>query len=86
MGLLWRSNALKNIIPLEGIANLVRKFLTILLRKRSHQALNPHSVKRIDTNEQMRIIKEGQDNMIEFIRIVPDECLIDLSDKVYCRG
>lgn len=74
------------IILVRIISNLIRKFLTILLRKRSHQALNPHSVNRTDTNEQMRIIKEGQDNMTEFVRIVPDECLIDLSDKVYCNG
>lgn len=74
------------IISVKSISNFLRKFLTILLRKRSHQALNPHSVKRIDTNEQMQIIKQGQDNMEEFVRIVPDECLIDLSEKVYCRG
>ncbi len=74
------------IISVRTISNLIRKFLTILLRKRSHQALNPYSENRIDTNEQMRIIKQGQDNMSEFVRIVPDECLIELSESGYCHG
>lgn len=40
----------------------------------------------MDTNERMRITKMGQDNMLEFVRVVPDECLIELSEMRYCRG
>lgn len=69
----------------KSISNLIRNFFTKLLTGRSHQGLNHHSVIRIDTNEQMRIIKKGQDNMLEFVRTVPDECLIELSEMRYCR-
>ena len=68
------------------VKSIIEKILTILLTRRSHQALNPHSVKMMDTYERMELIKMGQDNMIEFCRIVPDECLIDLSEKIYCAS
>ncbi len=69
----------------KSISNLIRKLFTKLLTRRSHQGLNHHSVIRIDTNERMRIIKKGQDNMTEFVKAVPDECLIELSEMRYCK-
>jgi len=74
------------IISVQSLSKFIRKLFTILLRNRSHQSLNHHSVNRIDTNERMRITKIGQDNMVEFVRIVPDQCLIELSEMGYCRG
>ncbi len=68
------------------VKSIIKKILTILLTIRSYQALNHHSVKRLDTNEQMELTKRGQDNMTEFCRIVPDECLIDLSERIYCAS
>ncbi len=74
------------IISVQSISKFIRKLFTILLRNRSPQSLNSHSVNRIDTNERMRITKMGQDNMVEFVRIVPDQCLIELSETRYCCG
>lgn len=77
---------LKNgIISVRTISNFFRKLLTKLLTIRSHQGLNRHSVIRIDTYERMRINKKGQDDMIEFVKLVPDECLIELSEMWFCN-
>ena len=73
-------------IMVKSISNFFKKLFTIIFRKRSHQALNPHLEKVMNTNERMEITKKGQDNMIEFVKIVPDECLIELSEKIYCVG
>jgi len=34
----------------------------------------------------MERIEKGRDNFEEFVKMVPDECLIDLSCKVYCNA
>lgn len=61
------------------------RFSLLKTHKRSNQTLNSHSFIRSDTNEQMEIIKRGQDNMIEFVKMVPDEALVDLSHRWYCN-
>ena len=59
------------------------RFLPQRIKNRSPQSLNRYS-KRIDTNEQMQINKRGQDNMIEFVKMLPDECIIELSERWFC--
>ncbi len=71
-------------IMVKSISNFFKKLFSVILRRRSHQALNPHFQKVMNTYERMEITRKGQDNMIEFVKIVPDECLIELSEKIYC--
>ena len=68
----------------KGLVKLLEKILKRLLQKqRSTKTLNHYSEKDID----MLIInnEKCRDDLEEFVKIVPDECLIDLSDKVYCK-
>lgn len=60
------------------------KFTVFKVHRRSKQSLIKPTRKPIDTNEQMAILEIGRDNMTEFVKKVPDECLIDLSERCYC--
>ncbi len=71
------------VLPINFIIFHI-KFSILKVHKRSNQSLIRPSARTIDTNEHIRIIEKGRENMCEFVRIVPDECLIDLSEKVYC--
>ncbi len=71
-------------IMVKSISNFFNKIFSVILRRRSHQALNHHLEKIMTTNERMEITRKGQDNMIEFVKIIPDECLIELSEMIYC--
>ena len=51
---------------------------------RSKQSLIIRSSKRIDAKGEIEKMERGRNNMQEFVKIVPDECLIELSEKVYC--
>jgi len=53
--------------------------------KRSNQSLINQNKKRLDAQEEMKRLEIGRDNMEEFARIVPDECLVDLSFRWYCN-
>ncbi len=56
------------------------------MHKRSNQSLISPFKKRIDTKMVMERLEIGRDNMEEFVKIVPDECIIDLSHRWYCNG
>ncbi len=60
------------------------KFTIFKVHRRSNQTLITHSSKRIDTLGVIEIIERGRDNMEEFVKMVPDECLLDLSFRWYC--
>jgi len=61
------------------------KFKVFKIQKRSNQSLITSSSKRVDTLGEIERIERGRDNMVEFVNTVPDECLIELSEKVYCN-
>ncbi len=61
------------------------KFTILKVQRRSNQSLISPRKKRIDTKKEMERLEIGRDNMEEFVRIVPDECLIDLSFRWYCN-
>jgi len=67
----------------KNIIKILRSIFNFIF-KRSHQYLITPSIKRFDTKGEISRLEEGRDNMIEFIKIVPDECLIDLSNRWYC--
>ncbi len=71
------------ITSVKNIIKILRSILN-LIYKRSHQYLITPSIKRFDTKGEIMRIEKGRDNMIEFLKIVPDECLIDLSNRWYC--
>jgi hypothetical protein len=41
-------------------------------------------VRRLDTQGEIEKMEKGRDNMQEFVDMVPDECLLDLSFRWYC--
>ncbi len=61
------------------------KFRILKVHKRSNQSLITPSSKRIDTLGEIEKLERGRDNMTKFVNMVPDECLIELSQKVYCN-
>ena len=61
------------------------KFTIFKMYKRSNQSLINQNKKRLDAQEEMKKMEIGRDNMEEFARIVPDECLVDLSFRWYCN-
>lgn len=67
-------------------AFLFRKLFSFLFRKRSTESLITHRKERFDTKGEMRRMELGRDNMEEFVKIVPDECIVDLSHRWYCNG
>ena len=62
------------------------KFRIVKVHKRSNQSLIIPSSIRIDTKGEIERIERGRDNMQEFLENVPDECLIDLSNRWYCNS
>lgn len=60
------------------------KFTILKRHKRSSQSLITPTKKTFDTNGQMQRLEQGRDDMEEFVKIVPDQCLIELSEKIYC--
>ena len=74
------------IISEKSISKFLRKLFNILFRKRSSQSLIIPSKKTIDTKGVIELIERGRDNMQEFVKIVPDECIVDLSHRWYCNG
>ncbi len=73
------------VIPINYLIYII-KFSILKVNMRSKETLNSHSSNRLDTNEQMQIIKKGQDDMIEFLNTVPDECIVELSHRWYCNA
>lgn len=68
-----------------GLQNLVY-FLRSQFTKRSQQQFNTQNVKRKDAKVQMELNELGRNNFEEFVRMVPDEVLPELSFKVYCNA
>lgn len=60
------------------------KFRIFKMHRRSSQSLISQNVKRLDTQGEMEKMERGRDNMQEFVDMVPDECLLDLSFRWYC--
>ncbi len=60
------------------------KFNIFKVHKRSNQSLITHSSKTFDTLGVIERMEKGRDNMEEFVKMVPDECLLDLSFRWYC--
>jgi len=73
------------IISVKSISKIFRKLFAFLIRMRSTESLITDK-QRIDTISVMKMNELGRDNMEEFAKTVPDECLIELSDKVYCNN
>ncbi len=62
------------------------KFRIFKVHKRSNQSLIIPSSIRIDTKGEIERIERGRDNMQEFLKKLPDECIIDLSNRWYCNS
>jgi len=93
MELLWRSVSLKLYqIYWEQIALPINylvyffKFRIFKVHKRSKQSLIIPSSKRIDTNREIERMELGRDNMQEFLIKLPDECIVDLTNRWYCNS
>lgn len=92
MELLWRSVSLKLYqiyweqfcLPINYLVYFF-KFRIFKIHRRSNQSLITPCSKRIDTQGVIDRNEKGRDNMTEFVNMVPDECLIELSQKVYCN-
>lgn len=56
------------------------------MHKRSTKILITSKPKRVDTKGEMERLERLRDNMADYLNSVPDECIIDLSNKVYCNG
>lgn len=80
MGLLWERIKIA-LILLDP--NILFYFIrTKLFRSHSHTFITTVSK---DTKDRMKIQELTRDNLQEFVDTVPDECLIDLSEKIYLQ-
>jgi len=70
-------------ISVKSITKILRSIFNLIF-KRSNQYLITPSIKRFDTKGEITRMEIGRDNMVEFLKIVPDECIIDLSNRWYC--
>ena len=73
------------VLPINFIVFHI-KFNLIHVHKRSTKILITSKPKRIDTKGEMERLEIGRDNMANYLNSIPDECIIDLSNKVYCTG
>jgi len=74
MGLFWQRIKISiNLLDLNLLLFYLRTHIF-----RSHPHTNVSTEK-----DRITLQEEGRDNLIEFIEMVPDECLIDLSEKIY---
>ncbi len=71
------------IISVKSISKIFETIFNLIF-KRSNQSLITPYKKRIDTQGEIARIQLGRDNMVEFMKMVPDECIIDLSNRWYC--
>ena len=62
------------------------KFSILKVHKRSTKILITSKAKRVDTRGEMERLEITRDNMANYLNSIPDQCIIDLSDKVYCSG
>jgi len=54
------------------------------MHRRSNQSLINQNTKRFDTQGEMEKMERARDNMQEFVDMVPDECIAELSFRWYC--
>lgn len=60
------------------------KFTILKVHRRSKQSLINQNSTGIDVKKEMERMEKVRDDFEEFVNIVPDECLIDLSHRWYC--
>jgi len=79
MGLLWRSITLVFYQLIYFI-----KFNVLKVDKRSNQPLITSGSKRFDIQGEIERNEKARDNLMEFVTMVPDECLPEMSFRWYC--
>lgn len=80
MGLLWER--IKIVLILLD-PNILFYFIRTKL-SRSHRHTNVSTLSN-DIKDRIKIQELARDNLQEFVDTVPDECLIDLSEKIYLQ-
>ncbi len=73
MGLFWQR------------ASLILYKIYWTIKRRSIKNLNQEIINQTD-EARIKMLEEGRDNYVWFTKNVPDECLIDLSNKRYCHA
>jgi len=72
-------------ISVKNIYKILRSIFNFIF-KRSNQSLIIPSIKRFDTKGEIERIERGRDNMTKYLKNIPDECIIDLSNRWYCNA
>ena len=72
-------------ISVKSITKILRSIFNLFF-KRSNQSLIIPSIKRFDTKGEIERIERGRDNMTKYLKTMPDECIIDLSNRWYCNA
>jgi len=72
-------------ISVKSFIKILRSIFNYIF-KRSNQYLIIPSIKRFDTKGEIERIERGRDNMTKYLKTVPDECIIDLSNRWYCNA
>jgi len=62
------------------------KFSILKTHKRSTKILITSKPKRVDTKGEMERLERVRDNMAYYLNSIPDQCIIELSEKVYCTN
>ena len=73
------------ITSAKSISKILRSIFNLIF-KRSNQSLIISSIKRFDTKGEIDRIERGRDNMTKYLKTIPDECIIDLSNRWYCNA
>jgi hypothetical protein len=73
------------ITSVKSISKILKSIFNLIF-KRSNQSLIISSIKRIDTKGEIERIERGRNNMAKYLKTVPDECIIDLSNRWYCNA
>ncbi len=73
------------ITSVKSISKILRSIFNFIFN-RSNQSLIIPSIKRFDTKGEIDRIERGRENMIKYLKTMPDECIIDLSNRWYCNA
>ena len=77
--LFWKQIAL----PINHLIYFI-KFPIFRVHKRSDQPLITSHSKRFDIQGEIERNEKARDNLMEFIKMVPDECIPELTFRWYC--
>jgi len=77
-----QESGITSVLSISKILRLIFNFIF----KRSNQYLIIPSIKTFDTKGEIERIERGRENMIEYLKNMPDECIIDLSNRWYCNA